>query len=666
MNVETIRRISIQADTQGFPAAVSSADSLTAAQDRLAASSNTVATVTDISTRRALSAEAAYQRQTLSVVDGARAQDQMARALKVADAAMQQGIITRAEHAQRVELITQKYSAATPILGGFGSSLAGITGLLGSFGIALSVGAVVGFGERLFAATAGIENQAKVLGISTDALQAYHAAAVLSGAGADVGDEAIRRFTRSIGDANDGNKALQKEFTNLLDVTSNMAGGTEAWLPKVANALLSISDASTRASDEAKLFGRSGQDVEEVLKQWADPNIVKNMTDQGYVLDHNLVDAFHHAETAASTFFMRLTVDGVKAFGDLTPYVENLITLLNADWTKLSTYTTPASVQTADRLAKEFRDQWLADAINTPTVAPDAGGYRLGPGGVPVTWNKSTKTPYEDYLDKINAANAGAQVAVTGSALRPFGPGFSDNYSGAAFASPYQRQSWLQPSGAGPMDVTGAIQGVLGSNPLKVQSNEVRDFQNSIIDGAKTAAGKWGDSFEQMSKATTDTLNLAADAVANFVTTGKFAFGDFARSVLADFAKIESQQLIMGLVGSILGGGFNPSEISVSGLNPGLAGARAGGGPVSGGSTYLVGEHGPEYFTPSSSGSITPNGASRAGTTINIDARGAQEGVADQIVKAIAAAAPHIVGASVKTVNKNLPGMIVKVNRDKL
>ena len=36
---------------------------------------------------------------------------------------------------------------------------------------------------------------------------------------------------------------------------------------------------------------------------------------------------------------------------------------------------------------------------------------------------------------------------------------------------------------------------------------------------------------------------------------------------------------------------------------------RANGGPVSGGQSYLVGERGPELFTPGSSGYITPNGA---------------------------------------------------------
>ena len=57
-----------------------------------------------------------------------------------------------------------------------------------------------------------------------------------------------------------------------------------------------------------------------------------------------------------------------------------------------------------------------------------------------------------------------------------------------------------------------------------------------------------------------------------------------------------------------------------------VRGRRAAGGPVSGGSTYLVGEKGPELFTPSGSGVVIPNnkltgGSSRAsgGSTTNIN-----------------------------------------------
>ena len=51
-----------------------------------------------------------------------------------------------------------------------------------------------------------------------------------------------------------------------------------------------------------------------------------------------------------------------------------------------------------------------------------------------------------------------------------------------------------------------------------------------------------------------------------------------------------------------------------------FGGGRASGGPVSGGTTYLVGENGPELFTPSSSGSIIPNGQLRGGgVVVNIN-----------------------------------------------
>lgn len=43
---------------------------------------------------------------------------------------------------------------------------------------------------------------------------------------------------------------------------------------------------------------------------------------------------------------------------------------------------------------------------------------------------------------------------------------------------------------------------------------------------------------------------------------------------------------------------------------------KALGGPVMRGTSYLVGEHGPEIFTPSASGNITPNGRINGGTTI--------------------------------------------------
>ena len=49
-------------------------------------------------------------------------------------------------------------------------------------------------------------------------------------------------------------------------------------------------------------------------------------------------------------------------------------------------------------------------------------------------------------------------------------------------------------------------------------------------------------------------------------------------------------------------------------------GGKAVGGPVSAGTTYLVGERGPELFTPNSGGTITPNNqmhGAGGGITVN-------------------------------------------------
>lgn len=60
----------------------------------------------------------------------------------------------------------------------------------------------------------------------------------------------------------------------------------------------------------------------------------------------------------------------------------------------------------------------------------------------------------------------------------------------------------------------------------------------------------------------------------------------------------------------------------VSALGNSLAGARAEGGPVSGGSAYLVGERGPEIIVPRNAGMVIPNNQiGGSSVTVNIDAR---------------------------------------------
>jgi phage-related minor tail protein len=126
---------------------------------------------------------------------------------------------------------------------------------------------------------------------------------------------------------------------------------------------------------------------------------------------------------------------------------------------------------------------------------------------------------------------------------------------------------------------------------------------NRYVEESKNAGGMIGD-------ALTNAFRSAEDAFANFVTTGKLNFSDLAMSIIADLVRIQAKAAIGGVAQSLLGSvgtsttsGWGGSLMQALGVS----GARATGGPVDSGLSYLVGEKGPEIFTPSTSGTITPN-----------------------------------------------------------
>jgi len=82
------------------------------------------------------------------------------------------------------------------------------------------------------------------------------------------------------------------------------------------------------------------------------------------------------------------------------------------------------------------------------------------------------------------------------------------------------------------------------------------------------------------------------NALDTFVQTGKFKFGDFAKSIIADLAKIAAKAAITKLF-TLIG--------------KSILGPKAAGGPVMASKPYLVGEQGPELFVPNSAGSIMTN-----------------------------------------------------------
>ncbi len=108
-------------------------------------------------------------------------------------------------------------------------------------------------------------------------------------------------------------------------------------------------------------------------------------------------------------------------------------------------------------------------------------------------------------------------------------------------------------------------------------------------------------------------FNNAENALVDFVTTGELSFSKFADGLVADAARILAQQGILALLNLATGGagGLATTALGAAGVS-GFGGAKAGGGDVSPNNAFLVGEQGPELFTPEDGGSITPAGETAA------------------------------------------------------
>ena len=101
---------------------------------------------------------------------------------------------------------------------------------------------------------------------------------------------------------------------------------------------------------------------------------------------------------------------------------------------------------------------------------------------------------------------------------------------------------------------------------------------------------------------------------------GTKSLGEVATGILKSIAnKVLDVAINFALFGAMSGTGTG------GGLLGGLFKPRAVGGPVSAGSSYMVGERGPELFTPKHGGNIVPNNALGGGSTnvvVNVDASG--------------------------------------------
>lgn len=146
--------------------------------------------------------------------------------------------------------------------------------------------------------------------------------------------------------------------------------------------------------------------------------------------------------------------------------------------------------------------------------------------------------------------------------------------------------------------------------PLDTSLGAAADALNAFVGGPVLSATG------AIETAVTRSFTSVENTIARAVLSGKASLDTLVTAILSDFDRIAATQFIVKPIESVL--------TSIAGSLLPIGGARATGGPVDAGTPYLVGERGPELFTPGASGAITPNGAlGRAGITLNVQTQDA-------------------------------------------
>ena len=163
---------------------------------------------------------------------------------------------------------------------------------------------------------------------------------------------------------------------------------------------------------------------------------------------------------------------------------------------------------------------------------------------------------------------------------------------------------------------------VKGLQDVNAEIRRLNSAQFQVVELSKTLGSAFSESFKGIIK---ETMSVQEAFRSMFMR-----IADHFLDMAAQMAAAQIQRGFMGLFANMFGNNFTRSAVSATPtLTPDQQVSRftfgkADGGPVKGGNSYIVGERGPELFSPGVSGMITPNEMLGGSTNIvvNVDASG--------------------------------------------
>ena len=345
----------------------------------------------------------------------------------------------------------------------------------------------------------------------------------------------------------------------------------------------------------------------------------------------------------------------LNQFRDLESSLSPVIALENERAKGLETIRKALELKTikqerANEVEAAFTEELRLQALTLDILSPAMRGITDEINGITDSFNPAAAAAreYEKKLKAIAVASA-AGAKIDGGAAKAIENAALEYKFAAQTIDPFTER--VNESNASMRDIIGSVNPAVsvledyrkkleeigkannaGADPELVRrATEIatRQFQTDIVQKVQTDIGPDVTGFDALTngfngalvkmsesigtegaiiqQGFVDIFSTAGDAVKSFVETGSLDFRAFAADVISSLAGVIAKLLLVMALNSLAGGSAGGSIASIATSLGGVAGGRAVGGPVGPGRTFMVGEKGPELFTPPSTGTIVPN-----------------------------------------------------------
>jgi hypothetical protein len=449
---------------------------------------------------------------------------------------------------------------------------------------------------------------AATLGTDANFLLSVRYAASQVGASAEMADKALSEMNIRLVDAGeDGNKTGEALSELGLDIGKLQKMDTASQFATISQAFSKYTGSVNKAKIATDIFGKSGRKIPNLLNLGKEglQGYAQAAKDAGYLLsdsDMLMGDAF---DEAMGQFNLALQGSQNIIGREILPVLTELMTSLGSFIRE--------NAPNIKAMAQEFGG-WLK------TNGPIIGGQIRDMAKSLVEMGKAA-WPFIESVGGVKAVlNGIATIALlpTIAAVASLGVSIL-----TAIPAVISLTTGLWGMAAAAAGGSAALLPIIGTVAVVAAGVVALGFAvKHVAENWDT----WSWALNEAWTATTEFIANMGSAIGGWVNDTNIAISDFGGSIYGSIAGAFDR--LTGKIGAWFGWvrekfaslGSSIAGVFTGGDSPApIDGARASGGPVSAGKSYLVGERGPEIFSPSSSGSIIPN--HRAGGSVSNDNR---------------------------------------------